>query len=73
MDSFYRPDFQLFSQPGTGTVVETITLLKRGRVKYLSSYWPAQFHDESTLSPLIPEQAVLVVGRKGMTLLIQPQ
>ncbi|MGB3514984.1 MAG: NfeD family protein [Elainellaceae cyanobacterium] len=70
MDSFYRPDFQLFTHPGRGTVVETITTSQRGRVRYLSSYWPARLHQETPFTQLTPEQTVVVLGREGMTLLI---
>jgi hypothetical protein len=73
MDSFYRPNYQLFAQPGTATVVETITLSRRGRVRYLSSYWPARLHQGTSSTQLTPEQTVLVLGREGMTLLIQPK
>lgn len=62
---------QLFPKPGKGTVVKTITTHQEGRVKYQASYWPARLYDKSGLTQLDPDQAVTVLGRDGITLLIQ--
>gem|GEM_PF-4616990 len=43
-----------------------------GRVKYKASYWSAKLYpSDRETSPLTPGQLVGVVGREGITLLVQ--
>lgn len=72
MFSSFYPAVQIFPYPGNGIVTETITTTQRGRVKFDSSYWPARLHEINVPTRLTPQDLVIVVGREGMTLLVQP-
>lgn len=72
MFSSFYPAIELFPQPGLGTVVETITTTQRGRVWFSASYWPARLHGITEPVRLLPDESVLVIGREGIFLLIQP-
>lgn len=72
MFSSFYPAVQIFPQPGIGSVVEPITTTRQGRVKSKASYWPGRLHEVSIPTRLLPMEIVLVVGREGMILLVQP-
>lgn len=67
---------ELFQEPKLGRVERPITALRRGRVFYEGSYWPARRYDslEATSISEVLETAtvVKVVGRQGLTLLVVP-
>lgn len=71
MTTVSQSSAQFFPTPGKGTVVETITTHQEGRVKYQASYWPARLYGQSSFTELEPDQSVVVLGREGITLLIQ--
>jgi membrane protein implicated in regulation of membrane protease activity len=61
-----------FPNPTVGVVVEDIAQADRGRVKYEAIYWPAELVEPSSNTSLPTGSRVLVVGRKGITLLVRP-
>jgi len=67
---------ELFPQPEIGIVEMTISGNRPGRVKYQSTYWPARFLNPSCdpqgKMTFKPNEKVMVVGRKGITLLVTP-
>ncbi len=71
MDMLFQSSLEFFPKPGKGTVVQTITPEKEGRVKYQASYWPARLYGESRWVQADLDQSVIVLGREGITLLIQ--
>ncbi|MDF0554051.1 NfeD family protein [Kamptonema sp. UHCC 0994] len=64
---------ELFSEAIEGVVEETISSVQPGRVRCLGTYWPAQLYKVECQVTLIPEQAVCIVGRVGITLLVMPR
>ena len=64
---------ELFSEAIEGVVEETISSVQPGRVRCLGTYWPAQLYTVECQVTLIPEQAVCIVGRVGITLLVMPR
>jgi membrane protein implicated in regulation of membrane protease activity len=63
---------ELFSTPKVGVVDQIITLNQPGRIKYQASYWPARLYQVKGSIQLDSQQVVQVVGREGITLLVQP-
>jgi membrane protein implicated in regulation of membrane protease activity len=57
-------------QTKTALVEETITKHKRGRVKFMGTYWFARFLDILYEGEALPSTVVKVVGREGLTLLV---
>lgn len=73
MSSFFiQHKTELFSQPFAGIVEETIGPNGAGRVKFDATYWPAKLYQATPETLLLPEQAVMVVGIQGITLLVRP-
>ena len=64
---------KLFRQPGTGKVEKTINHTHPGRVKWRASSWPAQFYQTDSKEMILPGEPVSVVGRQGITLLVEKQ
>lgn len=63
---------ELFSETILAIVEHPITATKRGRVKCMGKYWPADLYHPSSNTTLQPSELVVVVGIQKMTLLIQP-
>jgi len=61
-----------FPQPCQGVVEKTITRNSRGRVKYAATTWPAEFASADQGFSLAPQTLVVVVGLKGIVLLVTP-
>lgn len=55
-----------------GEVDQPITLSRAGRVHVLGSFWKAQFYHFDCQLIAAPGTSVLVLGRKGITLLVEP-
>ena len=62
---------KLFGQPGTGKVEKEINHTQPGRVKWRASSWPAQFYQTDNQEMILPGEQVSVVGRHGITLLVE--
>jgi len=63
---------ELFPCPLQGEISTAIACDKQGRVKALSSIWPARFHPSNTEALALPGASVTVIGREGITLLVEP-
>lgn len=61
-----------FASPDQGVVEEVITPDGRGRVKYAATSWPAELDKSIEEMALPPRAPVLVVGRRGLVLLVRP-
>lgn len=66
------PSNDLFPFQGRGTVNRLVTLQHPGRVYFQATYWPARLFQMDTVKCLQPGDAVEVVGREGLTLLVRP-
>lgn len=67
-----RPrSIELFPQPYTAEVVQPIAPQQRGRVKFRASFWPARLY-QADERQLLPTERVSVIGRDGITLLVEP-
>lgn len=73
MNLFLPTAQKLFSLPVEASVIETITVLDKGRVKYQATSWPAKLYGIQSQTHVTPGQAVAVIGREGNTLLVQPR
>ncbi len=69
----FKTEIEMFAETVEGIVDEDISSSRRGRVKCLGSYWPAQMYEVYGEMTLVPEQKVSVVGRVGITLLVVPK
>jgi membrane protein implicated in regulation of membrane protease activity len=58
--------------PEVGVVDQVIAPNQPGRIKYQASYWPARLYQVKGAIQLDSQQVVQVVGREGITLLVQP-
>lgn len=65
-------EIKFFSDPIPGTVEQTITSTQPGRVWFQASYWPARIYNSDSQVTLAPNTIVSVVGRQGLTLLVDP-
>jgi membrane protein implicated in regulation of membrane protease activity len=63
---------KLFSKPVTGRVEKTIAPEQPGRVQCQGSYWPARLYDPECQATLLPNEAIAVVGRQGIMMLVIP-
>ena len=71
MSLFLRTTQKLFPFPVEASVIETITVLDKGRVKYQATSWPAKLYGTQSQAHITPGQAVSIIGREGNTLLVQ--
>ena len=62
---------KLFGQPDTGKVEKAINHTQPGRVRWRASSWPAQFYQSDNQEMMLPGEQVSVVGRDGITLLVE--
>ncbi len=69
----FKAEVEMFAETVEGIVDEDISSSRRGRVKCLGSYWPAQIYDVDGEVSLVPEQKVSVIGRVGIILLVIPK
>ncbi|MFB2891620.1 NfeD family protein [Aerosakkonemataceae cyanobacterium BLCC-F50] len=73
MRSFFIPsDVETFPEPLEAMVEQTIAHNRSGRVKFLGTYWPARFYEVDCQATVFPNQPVIVVAIKGITLLVLP-
>ena len=61
-----------FEQPGFGKVERVIAPNQPGRVFFEGTYWSARWHRPTEISIAEVESWVTVLGRQGLTLLVQP-
>lgn len=72
MNKFTRDRAVLFPTPLIGIVECAIAPNQTGRIKYKASYWSAKLYKgDRPTATLTPGQRVDVVGREGITLLVQ--
>jgi membrane protein implicated in regulation of membrane protease activity len=67
----WTSDIVIFPKPVLGTVENSISSTKKGRVKYDGTYWPASFY-QSSPSCIQANEPIWVIGRQGLTLLVVP-
>ena len=72
MSTTFPCTIQWFAEQAEGKVDQTISLTKPGRVKFQGSFWKAEL-TYSNCRSLKPGEAVKVLGRQGITLLVVPQ
>lgn len=72
MSCFTVYSLELFPSAVTGLAVQPISLKVSGRVSYRASSWPARLYQVKKDCLVYSGQAVKIVGREGITLLIQP-
>ncbi|MBI4780657.1 MAG: NfeD family protein [Oscillatoriophycideae cyanobacterium NC_groundwater_1537_Pr4_S-0.65um_50_18] len=77
LTSKFPKTVQMFSIPALGKVDQTIAAATgRGRIKFQGSLWGAEIWQSSgrsaTSRTLLPSEQVWVIGRIGLTLLVQP-
>ncbi len=70
--SDFLQNTDLFPLQGQGIVQQAILPPYSGRVRFRATYWPARLSQTTTLGKLQPGDPVEVVGRDGLTLLVQP-
>ncbi|MEO0533433.1 MAG: NfeD family protein [Cyanobacteria bacterium P01_A01_bin.123] len=63
---------ELFKKTGLGKVERTIAPNQKGRVFFEGTYWPARWHFPTEIGIAEVETWVTVLGRQGLTLLVQP-
>jgi len=73
MDFFQPLPIDMFPQPLEGIVEWQIAWGRTGRVKLVGISWAARLLAEHPATPLQVGQVVMVVGRQGNTLLVQPK
>jgi membrane protein implicated in regulation of membrane protease activity len=64
---------ELWQYASVGTVSKEIAPDQRGRVHFDATDWPARFYGTGTDATLEPDSKVYVLGRQGLTLLVQPK
>lgn len=72
MSVLFRSQVEMLAEPKRGIVEMAIAPNQRGRVKAMGSYWPAELYQPSEQTHLFPEQPVLVVAIRDITLLVIP-
>lgn len=63
---------EIFSQQGTAKVLRAITSEDAGRVRFRGTDWPARLNRSDSQIFVVPSAKVLVIGRQGLTLLVEP-
>lgn len=66
------PAVKLFPLIVYGTVEKPITATQTGRVRFQGSSWKARFY-RSNYPTVTGGESVRVVGRQGITLLVEPK
>ncbi|NER78934.1 MAG: hypothetical protein F6K42_05020 [Leptolyngbya sp. SIO1D8] len=64
------PEF--FPHTGTAKVLRLITSEDAGRIRFQGTDWPARFNHPRAQTSVSPSAKVKVVGRQGLTLLVEP-
>ncbi|EKU98298.1 hypothetical protein Lepto7375DRAFT_7571 [Leptolyngbya sp. PCC 7375] len=72
MRALSQPAAEVLTRQDVGVVIKTVTPTQRGRVQYQATSWPACLCGVTHQTTLEPNQPVRVLGRRGLTLLIQP-
>jgi NfeD-like C-terminal, partner-binding len=72
MSTTFPSTIQWFAEQAEGKVDQTSSLARSGRVKFQGSFWKAELTYPNCRS-LKPGEAVKVLGRQGITLLVVPQ
>jgi hypothetical protein len=70
--SQFPEGIEMFPQPILGRVEEPIWENHAGRVAAIASFWPAELYDPSCHQTIVAGASVLVIGIRGITLLIAP-
>ena len=63
---------EISSHTGIAKVVRVITSEDAGRIRFQGTDWPAQFHCPDSQMSALPNTKVKVIGRRGLTLLVEP-
>lgn len=63
---------ELFVQPILGKAEKTITATQPGRVQAMATSWPAELLETGENTHIFPGDAVTIMGRRGITLLVLP-
>jgi len=71
--SFQPYDLQFFPSAKIGTVSESISADRPGRVWCSGTYWPARLCVNDYPAALKPKAQVTVIGKEGITLLVVPR
>ena len=72
MRTLSQPTAEVLTRQDVGVVIKTVTPSQRGRVQYQATSWPACLCGVTSQTTLEPNQPVQVLGRRGLTLLVQP-
>jgi hypothetical protein len=72
MDLMLPETMELFAVPVLGQVKESISPNRPGRVAAIASTWTARFYNPYCEMEISPGDAVNVVGRHGIMLLVVP-
>lgn len=72
MSVLFRSQVEMLAEPKQGTVVQAIAPNQRGRVQAMGSYWPAELYLRDRPVHLLPEQPIVVVAMRNITLLVIP-
>jgi membrane protein implicated in regulation of membrane protease activity len=72
MFSFEAKSIVLFEQALPGVVEKTIEPGDKGQIKFQGSYWSATLYPPNQGKSIPKGQRVNVIGREGITLLVQP-
>lgn len=67
-----QEEITFFPEPLSCIVEETITSTQAGRVWFQASYWSARLYNSDDEVILTPKSSVTVVGRQGLTVLVDP-
>jgi membrane protein implicated in regulation of membrane protease activity len=71
MTNDYKTQIRVFDQHRAGIVEQPVSLHTRGRVAYSGSHWFAILLSEDCQKTLQEGSIVRIVGRRGITLLVQ--
>lgn len=73
MGFFTFPEpIELFPHPLTGRIEQSVSHNMPGRVYAWASSWPATLYHPDFQTTLLPDDEVVVVGLRGITLLVMP-
>ena len=61
-----------FPLKGIARVLRVITAENAGRIRFRGTDWPARFNRPAARMSVLPDTKVQVVGRQGLTLLVEP-